>query len=107
MSQENWIILSLRIVLIAAEIATIGFIAVYSALAPWWKNPIGRTIVTLDALLGLAFLPSILSLFFQFSRLTSHIAAWADIGIFWLITLTLIYRSFLWVRLHRHPREGE
>jgi hypothetical protein len=101
MSQDELLLLLFKVVLIASEAATVAFTVVYSVLAPWWANPIGRTLVQLDILLGLALVPSILSLFWHFNRLTSHIAAWVDVGLFALIALTLFARIPLWIRLHR------
>ena len=101
MSQDELIIFLFKVVLIACEVAVIAFVAVYSRLAAWWSNPLGRTVAQLDILLGAALLPSIMSLFWHFSRLTSHIAAWFDLGIFALIAVTLFTRIPLWIRLHR------
>jgi hypothetical protein len=100
MSQDQLIILLFKIILLIDEAAVLTFTGIYTALAPWWKTVIGRTIMRLDILLGLALIPTTLSLFFQFSRLTSHIAAWVDIGIFILIAAELFWRSATWVRIH-------
>jgi hypothetical protein len=104
MTQDQLIMLLYKIVLIAGEVSVFGFVAVYSALAPWWRNPLGRTIVQLDLLIGAAMMLSILSLFFNFNRLTSHIAAWFDMGIFLLITLTLLARIPLFIKMHRRKK---
>lgn len=111
MTQEQLITELFKIDLIADLTAVVLFTAVYTVLAPWWRNPVGRTLVVLDILLGLAVIPSLLSLFFQFSRLTSYLAAWFDTGIFALIALALLQRIPLWIRLHRsnqeEPGDGE
>jgi hypothetical protein len=106
-SQEQWIILALKITLIAAEAGATGFIVTYTVLAPWWRNEIGRTIVRLDMYLGAVLLPSILSLFLHFSRLTSYVAAWIDVAIFGLVAVELARRIPLWIRFHRNKREEE
>ena len=105
MSQEQLIILLFKITLIADEAAIVAFIVIYTLFAKWWKNIIGRSIVLLDGLLGLAFLPSIISFFFHFSRLTSRIAGWVDLGIFALIAGVMIWRSVIWIRIHRKSGE--
>lgn len=46
-------------------------------------------------------LPSTLSLFFKFNRLTSHIAAWIDISLFGLIAVVMTWRCITWVKIHR------
>lgn len=107
MTQDQLILVLYKIVLIAGEISVFGFVAVYTFLAPWWKNPLGRTIVQLDLLVGAAIAVSIFSLFFNFSRLTSRAAAWIDMGIFVMITLTLLARIPLFIRLHRRRVAGQ
>jgi len=108
MTQTQWLILALKVVLIADVLAVLAFIGDYSRLAKWWSNPIGRTIVIKDFLLVLAFLPSILSLFFRFSRLSSMAAAWFDIAIFSGIAIVMVWRVVVFERMHRHRgRDGE
>lgn len=106
MSQDQWIILLFKIVLLADLAALAAFIGLYTAWAPWWRNPIGRTIVVKDVLLALALLPSVLSLFFHFSRLTSHVAAWCDVATFGLIGPVMVWRCAVWRKIVRgrdHP----
>ena len=105
MTQDQWIILLLRIVLIADVVAIAAFIAIYWRLAPWYKNPIGRTIVIKDILLLLVLIPSVLSLFFSFNRLTSHVAAWLDIAMLALLAPTMVWRCAVWLKIHREKRE--
>lgn len=105
MKPEPLIILLLRIVLISGEVSILAFIAQYTRLAKWWCSPVGRTIVIKDILLVLVLIPSILSLFFQFSRLSSHIAAWVDIVLLGLVTPVMWWRVWIWERIHRHGGE--
>lgn len=110
MTQDQVIILLLKIVLVADVLSIAAFIAVYQRLAPWWKNPIGRTIVIKDILLLMVLLPSVLSLFLQFNRLTSHIAAWLDIGLFALLAPVMVWRCAVWIKIYRQKEaksEGE
>lgn len=107
MTQDQLISLLYRIVLIAGELSVVGFVVVYTVLAPWWRNPLGRTIVQLDLLIGSAMLISILSLFFNFNRLTSRVAGWLDLAVFTMITLTLSARIPLFIRTHRRRVAGE
>lgn len=101
MSQDQAIQLALKIVLTSGIVSILAFIADYWRLAPWWKNPIGRTIVIKDFLLILCLLPPVVSLFFQFNRLTSNVAAWIDISDFGLLTPCMIWRIVVWERIHR------
>ena len=107
MSQDSWILLLFKIVLIADVVAIAGFVVQYWRLAPWWRNPIGRTIVTKDILLGCCLIPSIMSLFFHFSRLTSHVAAWIDVALFGLIAPVMIWRVIVWERIHKEDGSGD
>lgn len=100
MTQDQLIILLLKVVLVAGEASVLAFIGQYTRLARWWHNEIGRTLIVKDILLALMLLPTILSLFFQFSRLTSHVAAWVDIGLFGLLTPVMIWRIVVWQKIH-------
>lgn len=100
MTQDALILLALKVVLIAGMVSVVLFTAVYSYLARWQANPIGRTVVWLDILLALALVPTTLSLFFHYSRLTSHVAAWTDIAIFAAIAVGMLMRIPLFVKLH-------
>jgi hypothetical protein len=101
-TQDQLLILLLRIVLIGGVVSILAFIAQYTRLAPWWRSPVGRTIVIKDALLLGVLVPSVLSLFFEFNRLSSHIAAWVDIVFLGLITPVMCWRIWIWERIHRH-----
>jgi hypothetical protein len=103
MTQDALIILLFKVVLLADVVSIAVFIGLYTAWASWWRNPIGRTIVAKSALLALALLPSVLSLFWHFSRLTSHIAAWSDIVIFALIAVVMGWRCIVWRKVVTGP----
>ena|SRR5215475_13375350 len=105
MTQDELLILLFKVTLIAAAVSIGTFIATYSMWAPWWRNPIGRTIVIKDILLVLVLVPSILSLFFAFNRLTSHIAAWVDVALFGALTPVMLWRVVVFHRIHRE-KEG-
>lgn len=102
MTQEQLIIDLFKVDLIADIVAVVLFTVVYSLLAPWWRNPIGRTLVVMDILVGAAVCPSVLSLFWSFNRLTSLIAAWADVAVFGAIALVILARIPLWIGLHKN-----
>jgi hypothetical protein len=109
MSQAAWLVLTLKVALIAGFISLVGWIALYTALADWWENPIGRTLVAKTALIAGVFVPSILSLFFHLSGHDSYVAGWVDVGLIGLVTPVMLWRSAVWWRLHkagRLPRNG-
>ena len=101
MSQDQVILLLFRVVTIAGLVAIGAFVGQYTMLAPWWRNAIGRTLVIKDLLLMLILVPTVLSLFFQFNRLTSHIAAWIDIVFLGLLTPVMLWRMAVFYRIHR------
>lgn len=107
MSQDQLIILLFKVSTISIIVSALGFVLLYTKLAPWWKSPIGRTLVWKDILLILALVPSTISFFFSFNRLTSHIAAWFDIGVFFLISAVMLTRSRIWYAIHRDGRSKE
>jgi hypothetical protein len=102
---DQLLLLLFKITLMADLAGIIAFIVIYSVVAPWWSNVIGRTIVAKDILLGLALTPSILSLFFHFNRLSSVIAGWVDLGLFAGIAVVMIWRCVIWLRIHREENK--
>ena len=107
MTQEQLIVLLLKIVLISGVASIIAFVVQYTILAPWWRNPIGRTLVTKDVLLIALFTPSILSVFIHFNRLTSIIAAWVTVALLGLVTPVMIWRMAVWYRMHKEGAAGD
>lgn len=103
MSQDSWIILLLKVVLVCGAVSVALFVAEYTWRTRWgcFRNDIGRTLVWKDILLIACLLPSILSLFFQFTRLTSHVAAWVDVGLFGLLTPAMWWRIAVFERVHK------
>lgn len=109
MTQEQWIVLALKVALISGFVSLIGWIALYSALAAWWSNPIGRTLVAKTALIAGLFVPSILALFFHLGKGDSYLAGWVDVALIGLVTPVMLWRSAVWWRLHRAgklPQDG-
>jgi hypothetical protein len=108
-TQEQAIILGFKISDVASLAAIAAFVAYYTKAARWWKNPVGRTIVAKDVALILVLLPSVLSIFFRFNRLTSYIAAWFDVASFALVPVIMTWRIVVWrnmSRLGRLPGNG-
>lgn len=100
MTQDQWAILAFRVVLIVIPVAVAMWVAVYTYLSKWWKNPIGKTVVRFAVVVALAIVPSVLSLFFNFNRTTSRVAAWIDVVLFSQVAWSVLRRIPLWVRLH-------
>jgi hypothetical protein len=108
-TQDQWLVLAFKVALISGFVSLAGWTVLYSFLAAWWKNPIGRTLVRLAALTAALYVPTTLSLFFHLNRLDSRLAGWIDFGLIALVTPEMLGRSVVWWRLHkagRLPRNG-
>lgn len=110
MTQAQWLILALKVALISGFVSLVAWVVLYSFLAAWIRNPIGRTLVAKTALIAGLFIPSMLSLFFHLSSHDSYIAGWVDVALIGLVTPVMLWRSAVWWRLHkagRLPRDGD
>ena len=101
MTQVQWMLLLLRIALVADAVTIFAFGVDYTRLARWYKDPIGRTIMIQEILLLIIMVPTALSLFFQFSRLNSDVSAWIDIAAFGLLAPVMAWRIVVFERIHR------
>ena len=106
MTQDGLIILLFRIAELFAIASIVIFVAVYWRLAPWWRNPIGRTIVIKDLALLLALIPGVLSLFLDFNRLSSRVAAWFDLACLTSIGVIMLWRTVVWIKVHNSGSTG-
>jgi hypothetical protein len=103
-TQDQAIDLAFKVVEVASVVSISAFILCYSRWAKWWLNAIGRTIVIKDIALLLVLIPSILSIFIDFNRLTSHIAAWFDVGSFGMVPVVMAWRIFVFGKIHKAGR---
>ena len=101
MSQDDLILLLFKIVTVSGFVSLAAWIGDYTRMAKWWKNAIGRTLVTKTALIAALLVPSALSLFFHFNRLTSHIAAWIDIALLGSVTPVMLWRIVVFRKISR------
>jgi hypothetical protein len=101
MTQDQWQILAFKVALIAGFCSLAGWIVLYSLLADWLHNPIGRTLVAKTALIAALFIPTSLSLFFSLNRLDSRLVGWIDFGLIALVTPVMCWRCLVWVKLSR------
>lgn len=104
MSEESLIILCLKVVLISGFCSLITWIAVYSRLAAWWRNPVGRTLVVKTLLIAALFVPTTLNLFFHLGRNHSLLIGWIDVGLIGAVTPVMVWRTVVWLRLSRTGR---
>jgi len=101
MTQEQILILAFKIVEVASVVTIAAFVACYSKWARWWANAIGRTLVFKDIALVLVLVPSILSIFIDFSRFTSRIAGWFDVAAFALVPVIMLWRTWVFWKIHK------
>lgn len=101
MTADQLIILLFKIGCVAGFVSIVAWIALYTRLARWWRNPIGRTLVAKSALLAGLLVPTMLSLFFHLTPLTSHVAAWTDVVLINLIAPVMVWRSVVWTKIGR------
>jgi hypothetical protein len=83
----------------AAFYSALGFVVLYSTMAPWWRSPMGRMIVALDFAIVLTLLPDILMQDFGAdlpAQVTLRLTA-AGIG---TVVVTIISRAWLLGRIH-------
>lgn len=91
---------------VAAFAALAQWIAVYTWLQPWWRSWIGRSLVGLAAASMVTPALFILSLFFNLSRATSQVLAWAEVAVLIVITIGMVWRSVIWVQVSRDGTRG-
>ena len=74
-----------------AFFASVLFVVAYTALASWWKSPIGRALVMMDTGLALVLAPLVLHRLLGLTLLTSISYAW-----YYLLSLSLVAGATLW-----------
>jgi hypothetical protein len=101
MTQDQLVILCFKVALISGFCSLAVWISLYTALAKWWRNPIGRSLVRLAALTAGLYVPTTLSLFFNLNRFDSRMVGWVDVVMIALVTPEMLWRSVVWWRLHK------
>lgn len=98
--------------------ASIGFIVLYTILAPWWRSPLGRNLVAFDAALSLTLLPSVVHHTFGVNSALSPAFAWFTVGAFAAVPLVIVWRAWILLRVQvgwqddtepagRHAKDGD
>ena len=105
MTQNQWLILFLKIGLISGFVSIALWVALYTLWAPWWRNAIGRTIVVKSVLIAVLFIPTTLNLFFDLNRYDSRVVGWVDAVLIALVTPVMVWRSFVWWHLHHQHKK--
>jgi hypothetical protein len=88
-----------EIATLSAFFACVLFVIVYTAVAPWWRTPMGRNIVSLDLVTALALLPSALHWIFSITVYFSEWYAWFSYSAVGLVPVVIAWRAVILVRL--------
>ena len=101
MSQAQWLVLALKVALIAGFISLLAWVILYSVLSDWWTSPIGRTLVAKTTLIACTFLVIVMPTFFPWFTRHPLVTGWIDFTLIALVSPTMWWRSLVWVKLHR------
>jgi hypothetical protein len=97
----GFIVLCGKIVLVSGFCSIVTWIAVYSRLAAWWRNPVGRALVTAKLLVAALFALSILGSVFH---LTGLFIEWLTVVLIGAMTPVMLWRTAVWLHLNRTGR---
>lgn len=101
---SHWMIDALQVVLISGFCSLVMWVVVYTLLAPWWRNPIGRTLVAKTVLIAALLVPTTIGLYFPH---INHVAwTWVDIVLIGLITPVMLWRTIVWLKLYKLRKIG-
>ena len=98
-----------QVVSIFAGCAVLGFIAVYSTLARWWRSQEGQTVMLLAVIIAVAVVDGILGRLglVEFARGLA-VGIWAAVGgVFIWLTVLLIRAQVHQGRMHRGESREE
>ena len=98
MTQLQWQLLASKVTVLAAIISLAGWVAVYSNLAPWWRDHIGRTFVFKTLILILLLLLSVPGMFWTLSHLEADTLSWVEIALVGAITPVMLWRISVFIR---------
>jgi hypothetical protein len=93
-----------HVCLLAAFVASMAFILGYSAVAPWWRYPVGRTVVSLDFAVAFSLLPGVLRIWFGVPVNTAFFAWYYCVSLLLVAGITL-WRLLTIYELQQHGRE--
>lgn len=85
-----------KFVTISALVFGFLFVVQYTAYSPWWRDPIGRTVVAMDLAIFCALLPLVLGTFFHFTYREELTVAWISIGALGAVSVIEAWRMVVW-----------
>lgn len=86
----------------AATASVVWFVLQYTLSAPWWRDPVGRTVIAKDLALLCLLIPACILLAWPsiFTQTDDEVIDLVSLG---LVTVTMAWRSVVWWRI-RPPR---
>lgn len=75
------------------------FIAQYTLYSPWWRDPIGRTVVAMDLAIFFAIVPLVVQTFFRVDLHAQVFLSWFDVSCVMCVPLILAWRMLVWHRI--------
>jgi hypothetical protein len=103
-TQDQWIVLLLKIGVVAGGASILGWVAVYTHYERWWKGQLGTNLVIKSAIVAGQFLFFSLSLFLSLNRLTSRVVAWFYVAFVLSVAPVMIWRSVIWIKEARRGK---
>ena len=106
MTQMALIVLLLKIFLISGFVSLAGWVGLYTWLTGGaaWRNPVGQTLVIKSVLVAATFAAIALPAFVPWFARHPLVMGWIDVALIGLVTPVMVWRSVVWVRLHRAGR---
>lgn len=100
------IVLLLKVFLISGFVMLAGWVIQYTWLTGGrnLRNPVGQTLVIKSLLVAATFLVIALSAFFPWFSAHPLVTGWIDVGLIGGVTPTMLWRCWVWWRLHRLGR---
>jgi hypothetical protein len=98
---------SLTVETIVTFFTAVAFIVLYSVVAPWWRSPLGRNVVALDASISMTLLPSVVHHFFGVSAALDPVFTWFTVISFGLVPCVIAWRAWILLRIQlgRHDSD--
>lgn len=99
-----YLIDGLKVAVISGLCSLVLWMIVYTVLAPWWRNIIGRTLIAKSLLVAGLLIPAGLTLYFP--DLNRTVITWVDLILIGLITPIMIWRTVVWLKLYKLRKLG-
>lgn len=99
MSQLHVLLQLGRSVEIAALVLAVLFVAQYTWYSPWWRDPIGRTVVAEAVAVFLSLAPGLFESYFTLTTTEYVVMLWFNFAFIALIPAIFAWRILVWHKL--------